>query len=162
MSDDVSILEVPERATVAVRHVVAMAGLDMAELFSSTMPRLAGALSGGSARPSGAPYARYFDFGGEKADIEIGLPVDGPTDELPTLAADGAVGRSALPGGRVARYTHHGGYDRLGEAYQELERYLATESLTPSGAPWEEYVVDPESVDHDPERFVTDVSWPIT
>lgn len=162
MSDDVRILEVSARPTVAVRHVLPMSGLDVGALFSSTMPRLGGSLEGGSAVPAGAPYARYYDFGGEQADIEIGIPVAAAAEGFPSLAADGEVGTSELPAGRVAQYVHRGSYEKLGDAYRALEQFIAAQPFAPAGAPWEEYVVMPDSGDVDPEQLVTQVSWPIT
>jgi effector-binding domain-containing protein len=160
-SDDLQLTAMGHQHTIAVRHVVPMSEVDVGALFSATMPRLGAVLGQRSAQPSGAPYTRYYDFGGDVADLEIGIPVDTEVDGLPELAPDGEVGTSHLPAGLVARCVHRGPYDRLGEAYQRLERYFADEQVTPAGAPFEVYVVDPAEVDFDPERLVTEVNWPI-
>jgi len=159
--DDVQLTAMGHQHTIAVRHVLPMADVDVGELFSATMPRLGASLGERSAEPTGAPYARYFEFGGDVADIEIGIPVDGPLEGLDDLAPNNEVGMTHLPAGRVARYVHRGSYDRLVEAYQQIERFLAARQISPTGAPWEVYVVGPGEVDDDPERLVTEVSWPI-
>jgi hypothetical protein len=68
------------RPAVAVRSVVPVSDLDVRELFGAALGRLFPYLGEHGLAPAGAPYARYAEFGPERADVEIGVP----------LAADGA------------------------------------------------------------------------
>jgi effector-binding domain-containing protein len=136
---------------VAVRSVVPMSDLDVRELFGAALGRLFPYLGEHGLAPAGAPYARYAEFGPERADVEIGVP----------LAADGALGLTVLPGGEVATYLHVGPYPDHVQAYQAIESWLAESGRSAGGAPWEVYEVGPDKVDDDPARLETLVCWPL-
>jgi AraC family transcriptional regulator len=146
---------------VAVRTVVPMSDLDVRELFGAALGRLFPYLGEHGLAPAGAPYARYAEFGPERADVEIGVPLTEPPPGLPPLAADGALGLTVLPGGEVATYLHVGPYPDLVQAYQAIESWLAESGRSAGGAPWEVYEVGPEKVDDDPARLGTPVCWPL-
>lgn len=159
---EVEVREDPELPTVAVRVRRPMAGLDIGAIFGEETGRLAAHLAEHDETPAGPPYARYHEFGPERADIEIGFPVEQPPrlDAVEAVAGE-QVGRSALPGGRRAVYLHAGPYPELGHAYAALERFLAEEGESSAGAPWESYLVMPDDVDGDPMRLRTEVCWPL-
>ncbi len=81
-----------------------------------------------------------------------------------TLPADAAVPRGLeelhLPGGRFARYVHHGSYEKLGESWRQLE-----EAVPKSGyqrrpdASLEIYRNTPATVP--PEQLLTELHIPI-
>jgi effector-binding domain-containing protein len=146
--------------SIAIRSIVPMSELDVGALFGDYATRLVTYLEQHDIEPAGAPYARYREFGPERADVEIGLPVVAELDDLDDLEADDVIGVSELPAGRTARSLHIGPYDRLGETYQLLEKFMAAEGLEPDGAPWESYLLMPHAVD-DPAELRTEVCWPV-
>lgn len=160
---DVEVREDPALPAVAVRVQRPMAGLDIGELFGEQTARLVAHLGEHGETPAGPAYARYHEFGPERADVELGLPVEQPPSDVGSLAdlAAGEIGASALPGGRRAVYLHVGPYAELGHAYAALERWLAEEGETSAGPPWESYLVMPGDVAGDPTRLRTEVCWPL-
>ena len=159
---DAEIFSTSERQSVGLRTVVPMSNLDIGAVFDEYATRLVTYLEQHDIEPAGAPYARYREFGPERVDIEIGVPVNAELDDLGDLGADGVIGVSGLPGGRVARLLHSGPYDQLASAYQRLEGYLAENGVLPAGAPWETYLVMPDAVGGDPRLLQTEVCWPVS
>ncbi len=159
---EVEVRKDPELPTVALRVQRPMQGLDLGELFGEQMTLLATHLAAQAQTTAGPPYARYHEFGPERADVEIGVPVEQPASGLADLSAvaPGEPGRSALPGGRRVVYLHAGPYPELGHAYAVLEGWLADQREQSAGPPWESYLVDPAGVD-DPADLLTEVCWPL-
>jgi effector-binding domain-containing protein len=158
---EVEVVTRQHQPAVAVRTVVPMDRLDVGALFGAALGSLFPYLGQHGLAPAGAPYARYAEFGPERADVEIGVPLA----ELPTglrpLAADGVLGATELPGGEVATYLHVGPYPDLGRAYQAIEAWLTASGRSAGGAPWESYVVGPDQVDQDESRLETLVCRPL-
>lgn len=102
---------------------------------------------------TGPPFARYEMLGGERFEVEAGFPTDR------AVAADGDVHPSDLPGGPAAHATHVGPYDAMEAAYQALYRWIGANGGTPSGAPWEVYLTDPNE-EPDPSGWRTEVFAP--
>jgi effector-binding domain-containing protein len=162
-ADDVRTLDGVDQPTVAVRITSAMADLDIGALFGEHVGRVAEHLAGAGVTQAGPTYARYHEFGPERADIEFGVPVAEPLPGLASLdaAPAGEIGASVLPGGPLATTLHVGPYPELGQAYSRLEEWLAQHGRTGSGGPWESYVVMPDAADNDPERLRTELYWPL-
>jgi effector-binding domain-containing protein len=156
----VEVADAAARQSVAIRSVLPMEGLDIGALFNDDATRLVTYLEQHDIEPAGPPYARYREFGPDRADVEIGIPVDADLEDLRELAPDQVIGISELPGGRVARVLHEGAYDGLGSAYQRLEGFIAEQGTQTAGAPWESYVVMPDGRG-DPTSIRTEVCWPL-
>nr|WP_281371435.1 GyrI-like domain-containing protein [Petropleomorpha daqingensis] len=90
----------------------------------------------------------------ETVDLEVGFPVDRQ------VRATGNVVAGGLPGGRLARVTHSGSFDGLGDAWARLAAWLDEQGLSPSSERWEVYVTQP-SPDMDPRDLRTDLFWPV-
>jgi effector-binding domain-containing protein len=97
----------------------------------------------------------------DRFDVEIGAPIAAPIPNLTALADvdPGAVGASALPGGRVAVVTHVGPYATLGDTWRRGEASLAEARERGSGPAWELYVDDPDLVA--PDRLRTEITFPL-
>ncbi len=162
MSTEVEAVTRHAEPAVAVRTIVGMDQLDVRVLFGAALGRLFPYLGQHGLALAGAPYARYAEFGPERADVEVGVPLAEPPPGLPPLAADDEIGATELPGGELATYLHVGPYPALGQAYQAIEAWFAESGRTPGGAPWESYVVGPDQVDQDEARFETLVCWPLS
>ena len=138
-----------------------MVQVDMGALFGRHLPRLFARAESLGLALGGPPYGRYFAWGRDVADIEIGLVLTGsaslaPLAELPS----GEIGRSELPGGAVAIATHVGSYGGLAGTYRRLEAWIVGQGRTILPGPWESYVTDPAGVS-DPTQLRTDVCYPL-
>ncbi|MET0290990.1 MAG: AraC family transcriptional regulator [Steroidobacteraceae bacterium] len=103
---------------------------------------------------TGQPFARYPDFGPGNVTIEVGMPLATP------LAGQGDIEAYTLPAGETAVGVHGGTYESMPESYAAMERWMASEGKTPSGAPWEVYVSDP--AEHpNPADWRTEICWPV-
>jgi effector-binding domain-containing protein len=158
---NVEVLTLETQPAVAVRVVVPMGELDLEAMFPSAMGRLFGHLGEHGVTPAGPPYARYAEFGPERADVELGIPLAAPPAGLKALEPDDQLGATELPGGEAAAYRHVGPYPELGTAYQALEAWLREAGRSPAGPPWESYEVGPERVGGDADRLETVVIWPL-
>jgi effector-binding domain-containing protein len=158
---DVQVVHLEAQPAIAVRVVVPMSELDVGALFGAAMGRLFSYAGERGLAPAGAPYARYAEFGPERADVEIGVPLVKPPEDLPPLELNDELGATELPGGEAASYRHVGPYPELGAAYQAVEVWLRESGSSPAGPPWESYVVGPDDVDQNPARLETLVLWPL-
>lgn len=131
-------------------------------LFAKTLGEVFQTIAATGAAPVAAPYGRYYDYGPETMDVEIGVPVSGtpsglsPVGDLPP----GEVGAGMLPGVRAAVATHVGRYDGLAAVYAGLEEWMAANGHTIAGAPWESYIDDPGDM-KDMSGVRTEVVWPV-
>ncbi|MGH8927325.1 MAG: GyrI-like domain-containing protein [Acidimicrobiia bacterium] len=140
-----------------------MAELDMSALIDTHLPRLFEYADRESVPANGAPYARYHEFGPERADVEIGIPVDRPSPELSPLTQipSDEIGASELPGGLVAVVVHHGPYDTLGQSYGLLHDWIHEQGYDEGPGPWESYIDDPGAA-AELSRVPTKIYWPTT
>jgi effector-binding domain-containing protein len=155
------IVDLDAQPTAAVRVQQEMGELDIGGLFGRYLPVVFGRVSelGG---PSGPPYGRYFAFGPDHVDMEIGVPVSAPLPGLAPLdkCAPGEVGTSVLPAGPAGTTVHRGSYEGLGSAMLRLRAWILAEGRTPAAGQWESYVDDPAQVP-DPADLTTELYWPL-
>jgi effector-binding domain-containing protein len=92
------------------------------------------------ASPPGAPRLSHDTFGenvivylDRQPTIEVGVLVEADFAPFDGLEP------STLPGGRIARGIHRGGYDRLGPTYDALHKWCADNGHIPTGVGWEHY-----------------------
>lgn len=148
--------------TLAVHVVKPMAEIDMAATFGRELPRVFATAVESGAGIGGPPFGRYFSWGGETADFEIGIVVQHVPDGMPAIGdvAHGEIGVSELPAGSTAVATNWGSYQGLPGTYERLTAWIAEQGREIRGAPWESYVDDPGSV-ADPADLRTEVSFPV-
>jgi effector-binding domain-containing protein len=149
---------VEAQPTIAVRHVIPMAELDLGRVYGRAFPLLFGTLGERGLQPAGPPFGRYHEWG-ERVDVEIGVPLSEPVADLPASAPDGELFASELPGGPVATLTHVGPYDGLPAANATLARWLDEQGLERASGLWESYRGDPDSTPHAELR--TDIVQPV-
>jgi effector-binding domain-containing protein len=155
------IVEIAPQPAVSIRVTLPMENLDLGALYGKSFPLVAQTVGEHGGVPAGAPFGLYHQWGPDLVDVEVGFPVAGPVDGLPSLAdADpGAPGNSSLPGGRVVAATHRGPYSRLADFNAQLHSWIEAEGLEIAGGLWESYIDDPGKV---PESEVrTEIFWPV-
>lgn len=159
---DARFIDRDAQSTLAVRIQVPMADLDMGEIYGRELPRLFTRMQDLGGELAGAPYGRYFAWGGDQVDVEIGLPVARPLDALRPLRElpAGDIGASELPAGPAAVATHWGPYDGLPATYGRLHDWIHAQGREDSLGPWESYLDDPDSVP-DPADLRTEVCYPL-
>jgi effector-binding domain-containing protein len=158
---DAEIRELNPQPTAAVRVQQPMSEMDLAALFDEHLPNIAHRLADLGVEPAGPPYGRYHEFGPERVDVEIGMPVSAPVANLSTYAEAeaGELFASELPGGPAAITIHRGSYDGLSKTYDALHDWIHEQGRDEGPAPWESYVDDPSEVPMDEVK--TEVIWPL-
>lgn len=137
----------------AVNRAVTPAG-ELGSVIDRTFPALFGRLGEFGVAPAGPPFVRYLDTGGDRLEVELGVPVPADATEF-----DGAE-RSTLPGGRVAVWRYVGPYSGLREACEQLGTSVKELGEKAAGPFWESYVTDP-SAEPDASKRVTEIYLPL-
>lgn len=139
--------------TAVVRDTVPTA--ELAGFYDDVFRRLPLALAAQQVTITGAAFALHHHHPlDETAELEVGFPTDR------AVSPDGGVVPGSLPGGRVVRAVHAGGFDGLGDAWQRLASWIEDEGLTPSQQLWEVYLTE-SSPDMDPADLRTELIWPV-
>ncbi|WP_330180437.1 GyrI-like domain-containing protein [Nocardia sp. NBC_01503] len=138
--------------TAAVHAVVPLAGLR--DFFDASFGALGGAIATQRLDVKGPAFGLYRGAGGDPLDVEVGFATGGPVE--PT----GEVIASSLPGGQVARVIHLGGFDGLTSSWNELQKWIEAQGLTPADQRWEVYLTQP-SPEMNPDDLRTELNWPI-
>jgi GyrI-like small molecule binding protein len=130
----------PEQATASVRASLLTDQLDgwLCGAYEAILAYLAQL----AVTPAGPPFARYRMHDGPLnglLHVEAGFPVRAP------VPGQGHIHASALPGGPVAVTTHHGHYEHLTPAYQNVVNWLAQHHYRTTGVCWEVYDTDPQA-----------------
>ena len=161
-SFDANIIDRDSQPTLAVRFQMPMAEVDMSVIFPRELPRLFAQVGALGHTIAGAPYGRYYAWGGEEVDFEIGIVVDRPVGAVPPLreVPNGELGASELPAGPTAVATNWGSYDGLPGTYGRLHEWIEAQGRQSGIGPWESYVVDPMSV-ADQADVRTEVCYPL-
>jgi effector-binding domain-containing protein len=159
---DPRLVDMAPQPTVAARVQQPFDELDIGALFELHMANVADRIADLGGTAAGPPYARYHEFGPERADVEFGIPVASPVANLRPLGEcePGEVGAGELPGGPAAVTLHVGSYPGLGAAYERLGEWIPAQGHAPGAGPWESYINDPTEVGEADLR--TEVIWPVS
>lgn len=151
MTPEPELIEIEPAKTAVVRGSVVMTGITA--FYDRAFGEVAAAVGRQGLSPQGA-FGLYLAPPADVIELEVGFVVDGQVEP------DGDVIPSALPGGRVARLVHHGGYDGLGAAWGGLLMWVSDQGLVPAGPMWEVYVTEP-TPQTDPAHLRTDLFCPV-
>jgi effector-binding domain-containing protein len=135
MSYDIEIVERQEQPAVVVHGNVTVAGIPA--FISGAFGAAALVIGRQGLAFAGPPFARYAPKPDGSFEVEAGFPVAG------SPAPAGEVMITSLPAGPTARTIHVGAYDKVGLAYEAVEKWLAEHEYETVGAPWECYLDEP-------------------
>lgn len=154
MADDATagaeIIDATPVSTAVMRETVPMP--EIRHFFDRAFSTLSEVLERQGITPTGAAFGLYRDTPSDTVDIEVGFPTDGE------VRPENGVEAGSLPGGRVARMVHAGGYDGLGAAWGALAGWIARQGNVPGSPFWEVYLTEP-SPDMDPKELRTELNW---
>jgi effector-binding domain-containing protein len=141
-------VELTAQPAAVVRGLVTRA--ELPQFLGGAFEETLNAITGQGRAPAGPPFARYRVDGDDFA-VEAGFPSTG------AVGPTGRVTGGELVGGTAVRVLYRGPYERIAEAYEAGEKWLADRGCTPSGPPWESYldepdVAEPRTVVHLPFR----------
>jgi effector-binding domain-containing protein len=127
---------------------------ELVNFFDRPFSSVAGVLSDQDIAIESPAFARYHRPPAEDVDLEVGFVT------ARAVRPVGEVRAGSLPGGRVARLVHQGGYDQLGASWGRLGSWIDAQGLTPGRDLWEVYVTQP-SPEMDPATLRTELNWSI-
>jgi effector-binding domain-containing protein len=105
--------------------------------------------------PAGAPFAIYYSFDPNGNTVfEAGVPVAEQTPGKDNITY------KEFPVTKVVTTLFYGSYADMGAAYTDIQKYMTDNKLEPTGATWEVYLTDPESVS-DPSQNQTIIYFPV-
>ena len=135
----------------ATIHLV-ISGRDMAKYMDPAIQEIIQALTDQGLQPAGPMFSYHHRRPGDTFDFEIGFPVSKSVNEA------GRVKNSALPGAKVVRAVYQGPYERMGDAWRELQDWVRERKLPEDGRFFERYLNNPDEV-KDPKDYRTELNW---
>jgi DNA-binding transcriptional MerR regulator len=150
MSLDVVIKEVEPQWVVSVRETIANY-----PAVGALYPKVMGQV--GNPGDLGLPIAIWHDMEHKERDVdgEAGFLLKQP------LAAHGTTNMYEMGGATVASYMHHGAFNRLTEAYQNVLRWVEDNHYRIAGPFRELYHYCATPVSQDDESYVTEIQVPV-
>lgn len=152
MNDVPETVNVQAATTAVIRNVLPLSGLT--GFFDDAFSRLPTAITSQGVAITGAAFALYRAFSPDAVDLEVGFTTDGVIEPVDDVVP------ASLPGGRVARVVHAGGFDSLAGSWQRLHEWIATQGLRPGAVWWEVYLTQP-SPGMDPAELRTELNQPL-
>lgn len=125
--------DVPDERVATIRRVVAVS--ELPAFFKDTYAEVAEMVPRMGGRISGPPFALYHGMPSDTVDVTAGFPVVG---DVRTPA--GEVALEERRGGQAAVGIHVGPYETLGQTYEQMQQWIAAQSLRSRGDMWEEYL----------------------
>lgn len=141
------IIEIDAQPTAVVRLTIPRA--EMRAVMGPGLTELRTTIAAQGVAPTGAWFTHHLRFDPGIFDFEIGVSVAVP------VTAAGRVQPSVWPAGRVARTVYRGGYEGLGAAWGEFDRWIAAAGHTAAPDLWERFLTGPES-GSDPTAWQTE------
>lgn len=147
------IKDVEPRPCLYVRREVKLEAVK--DFFSEALPAVHRFMQERGIGFGGPPFGRYLsclEDGGFQMDA--GVQSAGPAE------GEGPIEAGVLAGGKALVYTHAGTYEKLGEAWQAGDAYMAEEGLEAGEPPYEIYLTDPRELP-DPADWRTLIVRPL-
>jgi effector-binding domain-containing protein len=152
MIDEPKVVQTQEQKA-AVIHITV--GRDqIQEVMGPGHTELMSTLKAQGIAPAGPWFSHHFRMDPNVFDFEIGVPV---TSEV---EPSGRVKPGQLPATKVARTTYTGGYEGLGPAWGDFDKWLKTHGYATAGDLWEVYTAGPET-GNDSTLYRTELNRPL-
>lgn len=151
---DISVRDLPGFHALVMRHRITRD--EIAAALAKSLPTVFGYAQRHGLAITGPPFARYPEVGMGSLVIEAGVTVAAP----PSTAPGDGIDVLAIPAGQAVVAVHRGPYEMLHESYQQIERWMRDQGLSPAGAPWETYLTDPGERP-DPATWETEIAQPV-
>lgn len=144
--------ESPRRFVLYCRREAAQA--DLAVTLGQAFAELYGHIGREHAEPDGPPFVIYHGESqpGVRWVVDVCAPVLAP------ITPAGDLRFMDMPTGRVVSLLHTGPYETLGEAYAQVERFVAKHGLIETGPPREIYLSEPDVA---PAQIQTVIEQPV-
>jgi effector-binding domain-containing protein len=152
MIDTPEILHTDLRLTATIHLTIPRS--EMQKVMGPGIQELLSTLKAQGVEPLGRWFAHHFKMSPDVFDFEIGVPVGTAVKEV------GRVKNGSLAATRVARTIYRGPYQGLGDAWGQLEKWIAESGHTSSPSLWETYLTDP-SDGSDPSTWQTELTRPL-
>ncbi len=149
--DDMEIVELKERKTLAVRFRTP--AKELPTRMGPIYAEIAGYMAKMGIPFAGAPFAMYYNMDMNDLDVEIGFPVAKAAPE------EGRVKAGTLPGGKLATAKHVGSYGTIEATYNKLMAFVGQQGLKTEAFMYEEYLNSPE--DTPPDKLETNIYFPL-
>lgn len=151
----VQLKEVPAHAFLSIRRRAPVAAL--LETMAVASSSLLGYLKEIGAAPSGSWFTLYHNT--DYNDVEVDVEVCVPTPRF--VPSMGEIRQGSFPAQTQAWALHEGPYERIGQAYRALQKWLEEKGYVPAGPIRDLCLIGPADVD-DPAGYRTEVAWPVT
>ena len=152
MIDEPKVVET-ETQPAAVIHVT-IPRSEIQNAMGAGINELMSTLKAQGITPTGPWFSHHLRMDPAIFDFEIGVPV------ASEVKPAGRVKPGQLPAAKVARTTYRGGYEGLGSAWGEFDKWLASKGHQTAGDLWEVYAAGPET-GNDPDLYRTELNRPL-
>ena len=132
------IKEMPAQPVLSIRTKSAVQ--ELPQVLGASYGAIAQYLGSLGENPIGAPFVAYYNMDMQNLDIEIGFPVSHP------IAGQGNIQPNQVFGGKVATCLYVGPYSDVGTAYDALTQFIKDKGVESTGAAYEFYLNDPQTV----------------
>lgn len=148
----IEVREQQYQPVMSVRTISSVSKLPL--LIGETYERIMVYLKELDVNPTGPPFVCYYNLDMEHLDVEIGFPVE---DVLP---GEGDLCPSEMIQGKTVSYLYNGPYEKMEEAYNEMNDYIRTYGFKPKGMSYEIYYNSPMDV-QSKEELLTRIELPV-
>jgi effector-binding domain-containing protein len=128
---------------------------DIGAKMQTNYSRLMTYIAENKIRIAGPPYSAWYSWDASKPMVfDAGIPVAGP------VKGTGNIMAGEIKAGKVICAPSYGSYEKTGNLYMALEKYLDLKKMSYIGAPWEVYYTDP-GTEPDTSKWLTYVFFRI-
>ncbi|MCB0769116.1 MAG: GyrI-like domain-containing protein [Flavobacteriales bacterium] len=135
----------------AVIHLV-IPGQDMPKHIDPAIQEILKVLQEQGLHPIGPMFSYHHRRPSDTFDFELGFPV------AKAIMPKGRVVNAVLPAAQVVRAVYVGPYERLAQAWAEMEQWVNGNKYVGTGRFWECYLNDPDEV-KSPSEYRTELNW---
>lgn len=144
-----ALMTIQPAITAAIRRVIST--IDLTQFFDASFRTLPETISVQGVGILGPAFCLFHGTVTDTVDLEVGFA----TDRAIRRAGEAAAG--SLPGGRIARLTHRGGFDGLATSWARLHSWVQDQGLATGTTRWEAYLTKP-APDMDPRDLRTELN----